>query len=269
MPHSAEAFLRRFGPAALVTGASNGIGRAIAALLASYGLDLVLVARNKTALGEIAADLSARHGIGVTIIPADLAEPGAVDAVLGHPATERVGLLVAAAGFGSAGRFDQLPLADELAMVDVNCRATVALAHGIAPRLVTRGQGGMILFASLVGWQGTPFAATYAATKAFVQSFGEALHRELRPAGVDVLVAAPGPVATGFGDRAGMALTMTDTADIVAADILRVLGKRGQIAPGRVGRLLTLALWPVPRRLRIGIMGRIMKRMAQGKEGAR
>ena len=269
MPHSAEAFLRRFGPAALVTGASNGIGRAIAALLASYGLDLVLVARNKTALGEIAADLSARHGIGVTIIPADLAEPGAVDAVLGHPATERVGLLVAAAGFGSAGRFDQLPVANELAMVDVNCRAVVALAHGIAPRLVARGQGGIILFASLVGWQGTPFAATYAATKAFVQSFGEALHRELRPVGVDVLVAAPGPVATGFGDRAGMALTMMDTADIVGADILRALGKRGQVAPGRVGRLLTLALWPVPRALRIFIMGRIMKGMVQGKEDVR
>ena len=269
MSHPPEAFLRRYGPAALVTGASNGIGRAIAARLASYGLDLVLVARNETALGEIAADLAARHGIGVTVIAADLAEPGAVDAVLGHPATKRVGLLVAAAGFGSAGRFDELPLADELAMVDVNCRAVVALAHGIAPRLVARGQGGMILFASLVGWQGTPFAATYAATKAFVQSFGEALHRELRPAGVDVLVAAPGPVATGFGDRAGMALTMTDTADIVAADILRALGKRGQIAPGRVGRLLTLALWPVPRALRIVIMGRIMKSMVQGKAGGR
>lgn len=269
MPHPDEAFLRRYGPAALVTGASNGIGRAIAARLASYGLDLVLVARNETALGEIAAELANRHGIGVTVVVADLSDPGAVNAVLGHPATERVALLVAAAGFGSAGRFDQLPLADELAMVDVNCRAVVALAHGIAARLVGRGQGGIVLFASLVGWQGTPFAATYAATKAFVQSFGEALHRELRPAGVDVLVAAPGPVATGFGDRAGMALTMTDTADIVAADILRALGKRGQIAPGRVGRLLTMALWPVPRRLRIGIMGRIMKRMAQGEEGGR
>lgn len=267
MSHPAEAFLRRYGPAALVTGASNGIGRAIASTLASYGLDLVLVARNETALGELADDLAARHGIAVTVIAADLSAPGAACAVLGHPAVDRVGLLVAAAGFGSAGRFDTLPLADELAMVDVNCRAVVALAHGMAPRLVARGQGGMIIFASLVGWQGAPFAATYAATKAFVQSFGEALHRELRPAGVDVLVAAPGPVATGFGNRAGMALTMTDTADIVAADILRALGKRGQVTPGRVGRLLTMALWPLPRTLRVGIMGRIMKGMVQGKAG--
>jgi short-subunit dehydrogenase len=119
-------------------------------------------------------------------------------------------LLVQAAGFGTSGSFLRADPAAEIEMLRLNCEAVLKLSMHFAPRFADRGRGGIVLFASLVGRQGTPQAAAYAATKGYVQILGEGLHAELKPAGVDVLVCAPGPVSTGFASRANMVMGMAD-----------------------------------------------------------
>jgi uncharacterized protein len=142
---------RRFGPTALVTGASDGIGRAIAVQLAEQGFDLILVARGHTALRELALDLEVRFGTETTVIPIDLSAPDAVATVLEETRGAQIGLVVTAAGFGSVGPFLHQDMASEINMVDLNCRSVVALSHGFASRMAQQGRGGIVLFGSLVG----------------------------------------------------------------------------------------------------------------------
>lgn len=255
--------LQRFGPAALVTGASEGIGRAFAEDLAAAGFDLVLLARREGLLQDLAATLAQRHHIKVRTIAADLAEPGATATVLERTADADIGLLVAAAGFGSSGPFLSQDAGEEAGMVDVNCRAVVELIHGLGARMRRAGRGGIVLFGSLVGFQGVPWSATYAATKAFIQSLAEALALELRPHGISVLSVAPGPVRSGFGSRAGMTMSMAETPDVVARGSLAALGRAGTVRPGVLSKVLGWSLGLLPRWLRARVMGRIMRGMAQ------
>jgi short-subunit dehydrogenase len=252
------AFLNRYGPWAVVTGASSGIGRAIAEELASLRLNVMLVARSEAELSRLAAELTAKHGVRCAVVAADLAEAAGVAAVRAAVTTEDVGLLVAAAGFGTAGAFLDASEDDELSMLTVNCRAVLQLSLHCGRSFASRGRGGMILLGSLVGFQGAPRAAHYAATKAYVQSLAEALHIELAPRGVDVLAAAPGPVRTGFGTRARMRMGAADTPEAVARATVAALGRKMTVAPGRISKLLTLALMPAPRGLRVRLMGKIM-----------
>ena len=253
-----DRFRLRYGPVAVVTGASDGIGRAIADVLAEAGLDLVLAARRADVLGGIAADLTARHGVDVQTVAADLSTEAGLEAVESATAGLDVGLLVAAAGFGTSGGFLDADLAREDEMIDVNIRAVVRATHHFGTRFAARGRGGIVLFGSLVGFQGTPGAATYAATKAFVQTFAEALHVEWAPLGVDVLSCAPGPVHTGFADRAGMRMgTALRPAD-VAVPTLNALGRRMTVAPGALTKVLLASLAPLPRPLRVRILGAVM-----------
>jgi hypothetical protein len=256
------AFRDRFGPVALVTGASDGIGRAMAEALAARGIDLILVARREPVLRGLADDLAARHGIAAEVIAADLSDPAGVAEVLERSADRPVGLLIAAAGFGSIGPFLDRPAAEEVAMVDVNCRAVAALGHGMGRRMAAAGRGGIILFGSVVGFQGVPGQATYAATKGFVQGFAEALGAELRPLGIAVLCVAPGPVATGFAARAGMRMGRAETPSTVARAALAALPNGGTLRPGMLARMLGWSLATLPRRGRVAVMGRIMRGMA-------
>lgn len=257
----------RFGPTALVTGASEGIGRAFAEALAAQGLDLVLVARRETVLQGLARDLSARHGVKVEVIASDLSAPGAVADILGRTAALPIGLLVASAGFGSVGPFLELDAASEANMVDVNCRSVVELTHGLATRMAAKGKGGVVLFSSVVGFGGAPYSATYAATKGFVQSFAEGLAVELRPRGISVLSVAPGPVGTGFAARSGMQMGKAETPDTVARVSLRALAAGGTVRPGFLAKLLGWSLAMMPRWGRVRVMGQIMKGMAPGSKG--
>ena len=254
----------RFGPTALVTGASDGIGRAIAEALAAQGFDLVLVARRESVLQALSRDIVAGHGVKVQVIAADLSQPDASARVLARTADLPVGLLVAAAGFGSLGAFLDLDPVVEANMVDLNCRAVVELAHGFGKRMAAVGGGGMVLFGSLVGFQGVPGSATYAATKGFVQSFAEGLAVEFRPLGITVLSVAPGPVGTGFAARAGMQMSRSDTPEAVAAAVLAALPGGGTLRPGFMGKLLGYALAPLPRWGRVRVLGQIMKGMRAG-----
>lgn len=250
-----------YGPAALITGASDGIGLAFAEALAAQGFDLVLVARREAVLAALARDLAQRHGIAVQILALDLSTPGAVAEVLARTVDRPIGLLVAAAGFGSVGAFLAQDIAVEANMVDVNCRAVVQLTHGLGQRMVQSGRGGIVLFGSLVGFQGAPWSATYAATKGFVQGFAEALTVELRPRGISVICVAPGPVGTGFAARSGMQMGQAETPQTVARVALAALPGGGTVRPGILAKGLGWSLGMLPRWARVRVIGQAMRGM--------
>ncbi len=253
----------RYGPWAVVTGASDGIGLAIARELASEGLDIVLVARRGDVLRDLAAELSQKHGTTALVVACDLATDTGISALRAASEPLDVALLVASAGFGTAGRFVDGDLTTELAMIDVNCRAVAALTHYFGARFARQGRGGIVLLSSLVAFQGVPRAANYAATKAYVQSLAEGLGSELRPFGVDVLASAPGPIRSGFGARANMNMSMALTPDVVARQTLRALGRTSLVRPGWLSKLLELSLAMLPRWGRVKMMGLVMGGMTK------
>lgn len=255
--------MTRYGGWAVVTGASSGIGRAMAAELAAKGLQLVLVARGHAELERIGKDLSRRYGVEARVMAADLSTSSGLIRVETETKDLEVGLLVAAAGFGTAGNFVDARLDDELRMLDLNCRAVLALSLHFGRRFAQIGRGGLILFGSIVGYQGTPNAAHYAATKAYVQTLGEGLHVELAPKGVDVLCSAPGPVNSSFARRAGMQMGAAEKPETVARKTLVALGKRMTVTPGTLSKVLTWSLKTAPRGIRVRIMGRIMGGMTK------
>lgn len=257
-----------YGPAALVTGASEGIGEAFARELARRGYDLVLVARRRERLEGIAAELTAAHGIRASAVPADLGRPEGVDLLIRETAALDIGLLVAAAGFGTSGPLIDQPIDAELNMIDVNCRAVAALTHAFAGRFVARGRGGIVLLSSIVAFQGVPRAANYAATKAFIQSLAEGLRPELKPHHVDVIACAPGPVDSGFAARANMTMGLCDAPAGLPREALDALGRRTTVRAGRLGKLLSASLTGMPRWARVMIMTQVMKGMARGAAGA-
>ncbi|MEM6288990.1 MAG: SDR family NAD(P)-dependent oxidoreductase [Bacteroidota bacterium] len=244
----------RYGSWAVVTGASSGIGLAFAEALARQGLKLVLVARREAAL----ADLAGRLGVETRIVPADLGTEAGLAAVEQATADLEVGLLVASAGFGTSGPFAEADLDAEVAMLDVNVRAVLRQAHHFGQRFAARGRGGIVLLGSLVGFQGTPFAAHYAATKAYVQTLGEALCVELAPRGVDVVVSAPGPVRTGFAEAADMEMGAALAPEAVVGPTLAGLGRRQTVRPGWLTKVLGAGLATVPRWGKVRIMERVM-----------
>ncbi|WP_427921821.1 SDR family NAD(P)-dependent oxidoreductase [Streptomyces sp. cg40] len=189
-------FLRQYGPVALVTGASSGIGRSFATELAGRGFDVVLVARRLDRLKELADTLRDEHGVEVTVVPSDLAEPTAAGEILDAVAGLDIGLLVSNAGFGVKGAFEEGEAETLSSMLMVNCEAPTRLAHGLAPRLKQRGRGGVIFTSSVEGLMGCPYSAGYSATKAYVVALGEALWAEFGPSGVDVLTLCPGATDT-------------------------------------------------------------------------
>jgi uncharacterized protein len=263
-----NALKRRFGPTALVTGASDGIGRAFAMQLAENGFDLILVARRASLLQDLAQEIGTRCDVAVRICAMDLSDPTKVPELMRLTEGLPVGLVVAAAGFGSIGPFLEQDMETEINMVDLNCRCVVELSYGFGQRMAVEGRGGIILFGSLVGFNGAPLSATYAATKGFVQSFAEGIAAELRPRGVDVLSVAPGPVGTGFAARAGMQMGRAATPAMVAQRALSALGRQTTVRPGFLAKFLGWSLAMLPRWGRVRVMGVIMKGM-MGKDKRR
>jgi short-subunit dehydrogenase len=249
---------RRYGPWAVVTGASDGIGKSFASMIAKSGLNLVLVARREGVLRDFADQLRQRYGVAAIAIAADLSSYEANARIERDTRDLDVGLLVAAAGFGISRPFIENDIDVELNMIDVNCRAVALMTHAFARRFVARKRGGVILMSSLVAFQGVPRAANYAATKAYVQTLAEGLHDELAPLGVDVLATAPGPVKSGFGQRAGMRIRSGQTPDEVAEASLKALGRRTTVRPGFLAKALEASLAPLPRGGRMKIMARVM-----------
>jgi short-subunit dehydrogenase len=258
---SATGFAQRCGPWAVVTGASDGIGRAFAFELAARGLHLVLVARRQPLLDALAAQLHAAHGIHCRVIAADLGDARAVQSLADATQDLDVGLLVAAAGFGTSGPLIETPLAAELDLVAVNCSALLASSWHFARRFVERGSGALVLMSSLLAFHGTPRAANYAASKAYVQSLAEGLRVELAPHGVQVVASAPGPVDSGFAARAGMRMSAALRPDQVARATLDALGRRTTVRPGGLSKLLGWSLATLPRWGRVKVIAMVMQGM--------
>lgn len=187
---------------AVVTGASSGMGSVFAEALARRGHPVLAVARRREQL-EALASQAARFGAHIEPLPADLSDRQAVQRVAERAAELDVEILVNNAGFGTYGRFAELPLERELDLIRVNVAAAVELTHRILPALLRRGRGGVLNVASEMAFQPMPYFASYAASKAFVLSFSEALAEELRGTGVRITAVAPGFVRTEFADVAG------------------------------------------------------------------
>ncbi len=257
----------KYGPWAIITGASSGIGREIADQLASAGIHLLLSARSGATLTRQAADYTAQYSIDTRVVVADAGVTGAEALIINAAEGLPVGLMVLAAGFGTSGRWLDSQLESELNMLEVNCAALLRLLHHYSRAFAQQQRGGIILMSSIVAFQGVPYAAHYAATKAWVQTIAEGLAPELKSFGVDLLAAAPGPVDSGFARRANMTMSMSLLPSEVGVPILRALGRRTTVLPGRLSKLLVFALRTVPRWGKTRIMGKVMAGMTKQTPG--
>jgi len=190
---------------ALITGASAGLGAEFAKLFAADGYGVVLVARRQDRLETLAAKLRQAHRIDAHVVAADLGTPEGPQRVLDdlRRLAAEIEFLVNNAGFGASGAFVQLDLARQLEMVQVNISSLLALTHALLPAMIARRSGRILNVGSTAGFQPGPFMATYYASKAFVNSFTEALSYELRGTGVTATVSCPGATATEFSTVAG------------------------------------------------------------------
>ena len=190
---------------ALITGASSGIGKELARLFAADGHDVVLIARRVDKLNELKQELETKHGINVLVLQRDLSHVNAAEAI--HRDLEERGVvvefLINNAGFGTTGRFAELDLPRELEMIQVNLTSCVHLARLILPGMISRKNGRILNIGSTAGFQAGPYMAVYYASKAFVNSFSEALSLELRRTGVTVTLSCPGATVSEFAQRAG------------------------------------------------------------------
>jgi short-subunit dehydrogenase len=243
----------------VITGASSGIGAALARGLARRGHGVVLVARRKERLEQLASELAADNGVRAEVIARDLGDPTDRDGLVAD--LNALGLAVEVlcnnAGFGSAGRFVKLDRERELQMLRVNCEAVVDLCGRFAPGMVERGRGAILNVASTAGFQPLPGQSAYAASKALVLSFTEALHEELRPAGVVVTALCPGPVRTEFVEAGEMGDVdettpsfLWDTAERVAeAGVSGLEAGDRVVIPGGINRVGALVGQHTPRGL--------------------
>lgn len=199
-----DEFLRRYGPVALVTGASSGIGWAFAEELAERGFDLVLTARRRDRLDDLAGQLRTAHGVSVGIVEADLADPDAPARLLDATANRDVGLVISNAGYGMKGPHEANDARDMTAMLMVNCNVAFQLAHGFIPRLRQRGGGGIAFTSSIEGLMGCPYSTAYSASKALVVALGEGLWGELSGSGIDILTICPGATESEAAAKQGI-----------------------------------------------------------------
>jgi uncharacterized protein len=253
----------KYGPWALVTGASSGIGNELAKQLADAGFNLMIHGRQETQLAQLEKEIKDKHPCEVKIILADLAATEGIERVIQETHHIDIGLFIASAGFGTSGNFIDASLHLETTMLRVNCEALLFLTHHFAQRFSNNKKGGIILMSSMVAFQGVPFSANYAATKAYVQTLAEALEEELKPNQVDVLAAAPGPVNTRFAKRANMKMNMALEVDQIAVPILKALGKKTTVFPGMLTKILVYSLRTVPRWAKIKIMKLVMGGMTK------
>lgn len=258
------AFEKVYGPWAIVTGASSGIGEALARDLAARGLSVVLVARRRDRLEGLAEEI-ARRGVEALVVELDLGREDAIEALVAAVGDRDVGLVCANAGFGEKGAFDEVAMDVYRRMIRLNCESTLALIHAFVPRLTARGRGGVMVVSSLAAFQGTPWTSAYAATKAFDLVLAEGLFEELRPRGVDVVALCPGSTDTEGPKRTGVDPTKVPfgmaTAEGVAHAGLEGLGRTCVVIPRVVDRLAALSTRFVPRQLAARLAGRAIRRV--------
>jgi uncharacterized protein len=249
------AFAQRYGPWAVVAGASEGLGAAFATALADRGLALVLVARRRQPLEALAGRLPTR----TVTVAADLATPAGLDAVADAAADLEVGLVVANAAFAAIGPFVDADPAELDRVLEVNVRAPVRLARHFLPAMTARGRGGLVVMSSVAGQQGVPGIATYAASKAFGTVLAEGLWAEVRGRGVDVVACAAGAVLTPALAASKPSRTPGELPPekVVEAALRALAAHRPRVVPGAVTRASAAVIARLlPRRAAILLFGR-------------
>jgi short-subunit dehydrogenase len=252
---------------ALITGASAGLGAHFALALAKQRNDLILVARREDRLEQLGALVRERHGVTAHVIAADLAKRNAVaklaEAVAAQGLT--VDMLINNAGFGARGAVAKLDRAVQARMIDVNCRALVELCHAFLPAMLERRSGAILNVASTAAFQPGPWMAVYYASKAFVLSFSEALHEEVKDRGVKVSALCPGPTRTEFADVAGTADSdlfrkWAGAPEKVVADGLKALkANRAVAVSGASNKAMAASIRFTPRGVARRIAGSLQK----------
>jgi uncharacterized protein len=253
------------GKRVLITGASSGIGECFAWAFAAQGADLILVARSEQKLQSLAAELSRQHAIHVSVIPIDLTQPRAAETLYQRTAAENltVNVLVNNAGFASHGYFEQVDLKRQVDEITLNISAIVELTHWFLPGMLERDSGTIINVSSTAAFQPVPYMAVYAATKAFVLNFSQALSEENRSRGVHVMALCPGATETAFFETVGAqeaSVGTRATPEAVVKAALEALDQRRSfVIEGRMNNLLAVLPRFVPRPLAARIAGNAVK----------
>ena len=258
--------LTKYGEWALITGASAGIGREFARAIAAGGVNCAIVARRADRLSELAQELEQTLGIECLPIPQDLSVEGCVDEVMTQIGDRGIGILVNNAGFGHSGEFVGLDPSKLANMVKLNCLTPTLLTRALAPGMVERKSGAIIMVSSLAGFCGAPYQSVYGATKAFDLSLGDALHVELRKSGVDVITLCPAHTDTEFFEAEGLAEDVIQLATKTASSpehvvdlTLRKLG-RASIATPTLAKVSAFAFRGMSRRVAASLMGAGIKK---------
>ncbi|NVK28025.1 MAG: SDR family NAD(P)-dependent oxidoreductase [Flavobacteriia bacterium] len=249
--------IRKYGPWAVITGASSGIGKACAIELANLGFKLILVGRDLERLQAVEAEFE--NVVEVIAVVADLSLEHENERLINISMRYNVGLIVLCAGYGTSGAMYHTSKDSELGMAKLNMLSSLHLTHHFANRFVGLGRGGIILMSSIVSFQGVPRASNYAATKAYIQTLAEGLSIELKGTNVDIIAGAPGPVKSGFEKRANMRLKNAIDPRVVAVGLLNSIGKKSTVYPGTFSKFARAGLGMLPRKARTKIMAGIMK----------
>jgi short-subunit dehydrogenase len=258
-------FVERFGPWALVTGASSGIGEAFARRLAEVRMNLVLVARREDRLRKLAEDLQSQYSVSTRVVRVDLSQDNFLSVIEQATADVSVGLLVNNAGIATTGKFLDNDVGSELALLHVNSRAPLILTHHFGRSMRQRGRGGIIFVASTVAFAGVPAMSNYAGSKAQALVLAEGLAKELRNDGIAVLALCPGPTRTALwpaGSGPGSAMPPRAVVDIA----LKNLGRTTTVVAGWKNSLTALATRLLPRAWNATIFGRVIGGMLKGAE---
>jgi hypothetical protein len=248
----------RYGPWAVVTGASAGIGTEFARAFARHGLSVVLAARRRERLEGFAKEIEEAHGVATRVVAVDLGQAGGAEQLAEAVADLDVGVLVNNAGHGYAGRFDRQETERLRTMVQLNCVTPVVLTSRLIGGMRMRGRGAVIVVGSVAGRQPIPLHAVYSATKAFDLTYGEALWAEMQGTGIDVLVVEPGPTATEFQEMAGEVAHAGEPAANVVRAALESLGRQPSVISGWGNYLRGNLARFVPRSLIALIAGGVM-----------
>jgi len=258
---------KKYGPWALVTGASSGIGKEFARQLAANGLNVVLVARRKQVLDNVARELESKYNIKTKVIAVDLSQPKAIDIIAKATKDIEIGLLVNNAATLAAGALVKTEMTDQMQTIQVNIVASLQLAHLFGRKMSQRGRGGLIFVASIGGYFSLPYWANYMATKAYLISLGEALHCELKKKGVDVTVLCPEGTKTGGQFRAkgldGRKLSDKGSMSVtpVVASALKALGQKPTVIPGLMNNIIVFIFTRLlPRKVVRNIFAKMMKK---------
>lgn len=256
-------FREQYGPWALVTGASAGIGREFALQLAAHKLNLILVARRKRSLEALSQEIQQMHGVETIIVPLDLRTDTFLDQLRTATAGREVGFLVNNAGTVIMGKFIENDLNEELGSLSLNTRVPLALSHFYGREMMKHGRGGILIVSSMVAFMGAPRMANYAATKAYDLLLGETLNYELSGSGVDVATLLPGFTSPGFTDHLDLSrlpMPIAKTPAVVRT-ALQAMGRKSLIIPGVMNKLMYWLTPMMPRRMNTAMMGIMMGRV--------